>query len=231
MAFQKLFGAMVTSALVVAIGGNSCASMEISTPEAVPTIDAAPVAEQLQDIIDHTDFGDTYSIQQMGETIATVGQDLAGEYDGTFEQAYVRYVVDGDTIVVNIDGEGDCKIRMIGINTPESVASQEYLDRTGKENTEEGHIASDFTKSLLEEGEIVYLQKDTSETDKYDRLLRYVWLEIPDDSMSFEEVSEKMVNGILVKEGYAEAIYYAPDGMYKDYFDTLEEEAGVFDKD
>ncbi|MBR6157448.1 MAG: hypothetical protein IKQ27_10860, partial [Lachnospiraceae bacterium] len=118
MAFQKLFGAMVTSALVVAIGGNSCASIEISTPEAVPTIDAAPVAEQLQDIIDHTDFGDTYSIQQMGETIATVGQDLAGEYDGTFEQAYVRYVVDGDTVVVNIDGEGDCKIRMIGINTP-----------------------------------------------------------------------------------------------------------------
>ena len=62
-----------------------------------------------------------------------------------------------------------------------------------------------------------------SDNDQYDRLLRYVWLEVPDNSFSMQEISDKMVNAILVKEGYAEAVYYAPDGMYSAYFDALED--------
>ncbi len=49
-------------------------------------------------------------------------------------------------------------------------------------------------------GETVYLEKDVSETDRYGRLLRYVWLN-----------DETLVNAVLVAEGHAQASTYPPD--------------------
>ncbi len=129
--------------------------------------------------------------------------------------SFVR-TVDGDTIIVKIDGE-KYRVRLIGINTPESVAPES----SGKENTEEGREASDYTKELLKDTEYVWLQKDTSETDKFDRLLRYVWLEVPNDPRDSAEVAQKMLNGILVRNGYAEAVTYKPDTAYQDIFEYI----------
>ncbi|MCG3056924.1 thermonuclease family protein, partial [Escherichia coli] len=73
------------------------------------------------------------------------------------EQVLVARVVDGDTLELN-DGR---KVRLIGVNTPESTTrTEEY----GKE-------ASKYTTEQLE-GKKVWIQKDISETDRYSRYLR-----------------------------------------------------------
>ena len=120
-------------------------------------------------------------------------QDLAGE------RVKVTRVVDGDTIVVN----DKITVRFIGIDTPETVDPRRAVQCFGKE-------ASNKLKSLLSEKEIIS-QKDVSETDKYSRLLRYIWL------------GDKLVNEILVKEGYAYSSPYPPDIKYQDQFDEAQE--------
>lgn len=223
MAFNKIFGGAGKAFLIMVVGCNIYATVKAATHKGEEITPEAKqeATEQIKDVIEETDFNSQESIEYMGEMVATISTDLFGT--GNFEEAMVKRVVDGDTIVVNIDGYGDVTVRMIGINTPESVASEEYLEKKGTTNSEEGKAASEYTKELLDDVDIVYLQKDTSETDQYDRLLRYVWLEVPDNSFSMQEISDKMVNAILVKEGYAEAVYYAPDGMYSAYFDALED--------
>lgn len=120
------------------------------------------------------------------------------------ETVEVSRVVDGDTIKINL-GEEEYSVRMIGIDTPESV----HPDKS--KNTIFGKKASDYTKSKIKEGQTVYLQKDLSDTDKYGRLLRYVWLEMPKDTEDTEEVKSKMFNAILIEDGYANAYPYKPD--------------------
>lgn len=129
-----------------------------------------------------------------------------------FEKAYVKRVVDGDTIIATIDNT-DYRVRFIGINTPESTTK---IEEYGKE-------ASNYTKEMLT-GKTVYLEKDVRNTDKYDRLLRYVWLEIPNDITS-DEINTKMFNAILLINGYAKLFTYPPDVKYVEYFKPLEEEA------
>lgn len=165
-------------------------------------------------------------IEKLLDTMAVMasnwfGNDAEESKDfGDFQTAKLVRVVDGDTIVVDISGE-ELSVRLIGIDTPESVASQNYLDRTGKENTWEGKNASDYVKNMLARTETVYLQRDVSDTDRYGRLLRYVWLEIPNDDKDIEEISTKMLNGILVWEGIAEPAAYAPDTAHQEDFEYL----------
>ncbi len=139
-----------------------------------------------------------------------------------YEKARLLRVIDGDTIAVEMEGT-EYKVRLIGINTPESVAPDEYTEKTGKANSIEGEKASEFTKSILKDQKTVYLQKDISNTDKYDRLLRYVWIEIPQDSNNQTEVAEKMLNGILIREQIAEIATYEPDTSYSDVFASIME--------
>ncbi len=172
---------------------------------------SSPIWEYLSGLIKglFTDFKDA-----VADSIST---DTSGVYE---EATYVR-TVDGDTIVVLLDGK-EQKVRLIGVDTPESVASDEYLEKSGKENTQEGKDASEYTKSILSDTSTLYLVKDKTGTDIYGRLLRYVWLEIPEDDMDETEVSEKMLNGILVWEGYANAVSYPPNVKYKEIFEYLE---------
>ena len=84
------------------------------------------------------------------------GVDLEGPYE-------VDRVVDGDTLIVYIDGVRT-RVRLIGINTPESVAPEE------ERNTEEGVIASDYVKTLMEDADYeVWLKYDNERYDQYDR--------------------------------------------------------------
>ena len=118
---------------------------------------------------------------------------------------FVERVVDGDTFVIKQNGE-KVKVRMIGIDTPESVAPEEYLEKSEKENTEAGKTASEFTKSLIE-NQTVYLEFDVQTEDKYGRLLAYVYLE-----------DGRMLQDILLSEGYAELMTIQPNVKYADHF-------------
>ena len=110
-------------------------------------------------------------------------------------------VIDGDTIEI----EGGQKIRYIGINAPESVAPGKPLGCYGRESSAKN-------KELVE-GKMVKLEKDVSETDKYNRLLRYVYVENP------ELVSGSLfVNDSLVREGFARVSTYPPDVKYQKMF-------------
>ena len=119
-------------------------------------------------------------------------------------------MIDGDTVEL----DNGSKVRFIGINTPESTNT---IEPYGKE-------ASDYTKRRLE-GKQIYIQKDVSETDKYGRLLRYIWLEIPSDEMNEQEIRTKLFNAELVLNGYAEPYPFPPDVKYKDYFEKFALEA------
>jgi len=106
----------------------------------------------------------------------------------------VLRVIDGDTIKI----EGDKVVRYIGIDTPETVHPSKPVQCYGKE-------ASDKNRELVE-GKEVTLEKDVSETDKYGRLLRYIW------------VGDTFVNEYLVREGFANSSTYPPDVKYQDRF-------------
>ncbi len=134
------------------------------------------------------------------------------------QPAQVVRVVDGDTLVLSVDG-ADERVRLIGINCPESVAPEE------ERNTEEGVEASDFTKSLVSAGDTVWLERDANDRDQYDRLLRYVWLEKPDNPSDAQEIRAKMLNGILVAEGYAQARRYGDDTAHAAALEALGREA------
>lgn len=121
----------------------------------------------------------------------------------------VTKVVDGDTIQVLINNEYKT-IRLIGINTPETVDPRRPVQCFGKE-------ASNETKRLLEAQKVI-LRKDVSEVDKYDRLLRLVYLSLPDGQLLF-------INDYLVRQGYASAYTYPPDIKFDTQFKEAEKEA------
>ena len=75
-------------------------------------------------------------------------------------------VVDGDTVVVDIDGQRET-VRLIGIDTPETVKPNSPVECFGPE-------ASARTKALLATGTSVVVQRDREARDRYGRLLRYV---------------------------------------------------------
>lgn len=137
----------------------------------------------------------------------------------TFEEAKLIRVIDGDTIEVELNNT-QYSVRLIGINTPESVAPDNYKTKNSIEGTE----ASNTVKDILSDVKTVYLQKDVSDTDKYDRLLRYVWLEKPNDENDINEISTKMLNAILVNKGIAEIATYKPDTKYEWAFKELNQQ-------
>ena len=112
--------------------------------------------------------------------------------------------VDGDTIVVDIDGTEE-SVRFIGIDTPESVAQDRPVECYGPE-------AKERTAELLPEGTLVRLERDVEARDRYDRLLAYV---IRDDDATF-------VNRLLVEEGFAESISFPPNTTRQGELDAAE---------
>jgi micrococcal nuclease len=115
----------------------------------------------------------------------------------------VTKVTDGDTLHVEMDGKDEV-VRLIGINTPETVDPRKTVECFGKE-------ASARMKEIVG-GKIVRLEYDDSQAlrDTYGRLLAYVYLE-----------DEQMVNRKMVAEGYAyEYTYMTPYRYQKDFRDA-----------
>ncbi|MCR4324926.1 MAG: thermonuclease family protein [Candidatus Curtissbacteria bacterium] len=117
------------------------------------------------------------------------------------EKYKVTKVVDGDTIQV----EGGKTIRYIGIDTPETSDPSKPVECYSKEATQKNRE--------LVEGKEIRVEKDVSETDQYQRLLRYVF------------VGDVFVNEVLVKDGFAKATAYPPDTKKQDVFSKAQEDA------
>ncbi len=115
------------------------------------------------------------------------------------ETAHVAAIVDGDTIRVTRNGS-EAKVRLIGVDTPE----------VGQAGATEATAAT----SRLLSGQQVILVKDVSETDRYGRLLRYIYLP-----------SGVFVNLELVKQGWARAVAYPPDTAHQVQFDEAQRQA------
>ena len=119
--------------------------------------------------------------------LSVVGQ-LVAQTSHTSHNHPVIRVVDGDTVVLSLDGV-KTRIRLIGIDTPETVHPQKPVEHYGQE-------ASTFLKNLLR-GESVSLEYETeaATTDKYGRTLAYLY-RAPDGLF---------VNAEIVRQGYGHA--------------------------
>lgn len=120
------------------------------------------------------------------------------------DRARVVYVIDGDTIEVE-QGGTRFRVRYVGVNTPESDEPC-YAEATAANRT-------------LVENRTVVLLRDTSDVDRFDRLLRYIYLE-----------DGTFVNAALVREGWAEAVEYRPDVRFTNEFRALEVAAANADR-
>ena len=119
-----------------------------------------------------------------------LGSAHAGDFDSLTAYSVSR-VVDGDTVVLLIDGS-PVKVRLIGVDTPETVHPSRPVQHYGKE-------ASAFTRNLLR-GESVYLKYGLERTDRYGRLLAYLY-RAPDGLF---------VNAEIVRQGYGHAYVQFP---------------------
>ena len=119
----------------------------------------------------------------------------------------VLKVVDGDTVAVEIDGKQEV-LRLIGINTPETVDPRKPVECFGKE-------ASNKAKEILT-GKKVSIEADSTQgdLDKYNRPLRYVYLE---DGTNF--------NKMMIEEGYAYEYTYNTPCKYQADFKEAERKA------
>ncbi|MBA8812083.1 thermonuclease family protein [Frigoribacterium faeni] len=144
-----------------------------------------------------------------GETPPGAGQaTLPTGVPSGADEAVVERVVDGDTVLVAVMGERE-RIRLIGVDTPETVKPDAPVDCFGPE-------ASAFTTASLPAGSTVWLESDATQgdADRYDRLLRYVWS--PDGTM---------LNERLVAEGYGREDTYDDPYRYRDRFVAAESAA------
>jgi micrococcal nuclease len=115
--------------------------------------------------------------------------------------------VDGDTFwIINSKGENE-KIRLIGVDAPESRKSgKKEIGFYGKES-----------KTYLEQiltGRKVRLEYDVSKYDRYKRTLAYVYLE-----------NGTFLNAHLIKNGYAAVMTVPPNVKYAEQFVQLQKEA------
>jgi len=139
--------------------------------------------------------------------VATTGCGSSTNRGDSSGQAQVVRVIDGDTIVVSLDGS-DEPIRLIGINTPETVDPRRPAECYGAE-------ASARTKSLLPQGTAIRIERDAELRDRYDRLLAYVR----------RSSDDLFVNLSLVKDGFALAYPFPPNTAHQREFSAAERAA------
>jgi micrococcal nuclease len=152
--------------------------------------------------------------------VAAAGLTLAGCGGGGDEptptgrsvEARVVRVVDGDTIVAQVDGH-DTYVRYIGVDTPETVKPGTPVQCFGPQASAENH--------RLVEGRAVRLVFDRERRDVYGRLLAYVYLPAAKGSGG-----SRFVNATLVRGGWARTLTIAPNTAHAPLFNRLEQRAG-----
>ncbi|MGA7729671.1 MAG: thermonuclease family protein, partial [Chloroflexia bacterium] len=121
-------------------------------------------------------------------------------------EAILTRVIDGDTLEVSFAGRTE-RVRLIGVDSPEINGPPICY----------GQEATAHAQELLPQaGGTIWLEKDISETDRYGRLLRYVWL---------DPMRQRMLDEVMVADGYAQVSTYPPDVKYQDRFLAAERSA------
>lgn len=121
-------------------------------------------------------------------------------------------VIDGDTLKVEVEGHNE-SVRLIGIDTPESKANAKALKDSGRSGEElagivlQGKKATTFTRSLVRKGDVVHLETDVQQRDKYRRILAYVYLR-----------DGSMLNEAIVRAGYASLMTIPPNVKHQERF-------------
>jgi micrococcal nuclease len=136
--------------------------------------------------------------------VALLGTVAAAQPASLSLEALVVRVVDGDTIVVQVEGRNE-KVRYIGVNTPELHHPVRGEEAGGREATE-------VNRDLVG-GKQVRLELDVQVRDRYGRLLAYVW------------AGELMVNAELVRRGYAQVMTIPPNVRHQELLLKLQREA------
>lgn len=121
--------------------------------------------------------------------------------------AIVEYVIDGDTVELLLGNQPE-RVRLIGIDTPETVSRSTPVQCFGSE-------ASAALLGLLPPGTQVRIARDEEARDRYGRLLLYVY-RVSDDLF---------VNEWLVAEGFADAVSYPPNDTFAKSFASLRDQA------
>lgn len=111
--------------------------------------------------------------------------------------ATVNNVVDGDTIDISISGKTE-RVRLIGINTPETKHPTKGIECFGPE-------ASAYLEQLLPKRTAVRVERDVEARDIYGRLLLYIY--VADTNL--------FVNLDLVARGFAQPMVFEPNTAYK----------------
>ncbi|MCT1608045.1 thermonuclease family protein [Nesterenkonia massiliensis] len=110
------------------------------------------------------------------------------------QSAEVVSIVDGDTLVVDIDGTQE-RVRLLNIDTPESVHPHQPVECLGPESTQR-------MQELVSPGEELRLEFDEDLRDRYERLLAAVYVE------------DLFINEQMAREGFGEPAYYAPNDRF-----------------
>lgn len=162
--------------------------------------------------------------EQIGQYQSIFSMDEDSETNENCQNAIIEpvvlvRVVDGDTVIVNTPSEKEVRVRLIGVNTPESV------NPDASQNTPEGKAASEFTKSFLKVGSTYYLEYDKDQKDDYDRTLAYLWLvDCSNEEITKEYITENMFNAVLLSKGYAKTMKIAPNTKYASIFEKIQKE-------
>ena len=133
-----------------------------------------------------------------------------GESDasgGAPDRARVEFVIDGDTVDVVIAGKEE-RVRLIGIDTPESVSRTVPVQCYGKE-------ASDALTGLLPPGTELRIERDAEARDRFGRLLLYLYR--ADD--------ELFVNRWLLEQGFADTLFFEPNTTFEGPFTRARNDA------
>jgi len=159
------------------------------------------------------DNNSTYEeMQEVLGVVTTYNEYLANLIDEAKNETFkVVKVVDGDTIKIEYNGSVE-SIRLIGIDTPETVDPNEPVGCFGEE-------ASNKMKELVD-GKSVKIMFDNSQgaQDRYGRLLLYIW------------VGDTFVNKKMIEDGYAYEYTYSTPYIYQKDFKAAQESAKSLEK-
>jgi micrococcal nuclease len=134
---------------------------------------------------------------------------VATPSSGTLTEARIIRVVSGDTLEVEVDGMVSV-VKLLGVEAPDTAPQPMCFGRETEEYVGE---------MIKQASERVWLEQDVSERDGEDRLPRYVWL----DPLG----ARRMLNEVLLAEGYARAAIFPPDTRYEGRFLTIEKDARI----
>ena len=129
------------------------------------------------------------------DTLEEAGSEIATKDTMMRESVFVQRVIDGDTVDL-ADGE---RVRLIGIDTPE--------------RGEDGYEEARARLSELVLGKSVIFERDLTERDKYNRLLRYIFID------------DILINEVMVREGFASQFPFGDDRKYQEQIASAEKSA------